>query len=174
MTMLTVNKYNNWLRGLVDQPGLSYHILFDIAWVTNYEHSVPNDYNRAEDGLALRRRFEYETSLRLPDLGPCRILEFLIALAIRLNETVYDYEDPNQTPKWFWQLIANLDLDIYIDEYNFAAIHAEIYDIFGCLNARQYDSDGSNGGLFPLKDPMEDQRHVEVWYQMMAYLSENV
>lgn len=174
LIVLVVNKYLRWLRALVNQPGPSYDILFDIAWVTNYEYHIPNDDNRAADGLGLRRRFEYETSNKLPDLGPCRVLEFLIGLAIRLNEAVYDNRNPNQATQWFWILIANLDMDIYTDEYDFNALHAEIYEKFGYLNARQYDYSGANGGLFPLKDPPNDQRRVEVWYQMQAYLSENV
>ncbi len=172
--MLSVNKYNRWLRGLVEMPGPSHDILFDMAWVTHYEYSVPNDDNRAQDGLKLRERFEYETSIKLPHLGECRILEFLIALAIRLNESVYDHEDPNLEPDWFWTLMINLDLDTYNDSYDFTRIHGEIQDTFGRLNRREYDSDGGNGGLFPLENPDKDQRGIEVWYQMMAYLQENV
>ncbi len=172
--MLSINKYNRWLRGLVENPGPSYDILFDIAWITHYEYSVPNDDNRAQDGLMLRSRFEYETSIKLPDLGECRILEFLIALAIRLNESIYDHENPNLEAYWFWILIGSLELDEYDDSYDFTLIHGEIQDIFMRLNKREYDSDGGNGGLFPLADPVQDQRGVEVWYQMMAYLQENV
>jgi hypothetical protein len=29
------------------------------------------------------------------------------------------------------------------------------------------------GGMFPLEDPREDQRAIEIWYQMMAYINEN-
>lgn len=172
--MLSINKYNRWLRDLVRTPGPSHDILFDIAWVTHYEYSVPNDDNRAQDGLKLRERFEYETSIRLPDLGECRILEFLIALAIRLNESVYNHEDPNQEPSWFWMLIVHLELNEYDDSYDFTRIHGEIQDVFARLNRREYDSDGGNGGLFPLANPTQDQRDVEIWYQMMAYLQENV
>lgn len=53
------------------------------------------------------------------------------------------------------------DVSIYIDM------------VFKQLNSRYYKSDGF-GGLFPLSNPMGDQRYVEVWYQMMAYLAENV
>jgi hypothetical protein len=37
--------------------------------------------------------------------------------------------------------------------------------------ARGYDENG-NGGLFPLKNPKEDQRKVEVWMQLNAYIIE--
>lgn len=174
MTMLSVNRYNRWLRGLVYKPGPSHDILLDIAWVTHYEYSVPNDDNRAQDGLMLRARFEYETSLKLPHLGECRILEFLIALAIRLNESVYNHKEPNQEGYWFWMLMAHLELEKCDDWYDFTLIHGEIQDVFMRLNMREYDYDGGNGGLFPLNNPIQDQRDVEIWYQMMAYLQENV
>jgi hypothetical protein len=41
------------------------------------------------------------------------------------------------------------------------------------LNRRLYTTSGY-GGLFPLEEPKEDQRKVEIWYQMMAYLGENL
>jgi len=173
LIVLVVNKYLRWLRALVDQPGPSYDILFDIAWIVHYTYYVPNDGQRALDGLNLRRRFESETSNRLPDLGGCRILEFLIALAIRLNDTVYDHTNPNQEAMWFWILINNLGLKDCDDSYDFVVIHDYIQETFGRINTRTYDFDGT-GGLFPLIDPDEDQRWVEIWYQMQAYLSENV
>lgn len=167
-------QYNHWLRGMVQNSGPSYHILFDLAWSTRYEYYIPNDDNRAEDGLKLRERFEHESSIRLLNLGECRILEFLIALAIRLNEAVYDHTNPDQTAHWFWQLITNLGLDIYNDDAPFEEIHYSINMAFWTLNSRSYAPDGTNGGLFPLRNPSEDQRKVEVWYQMMAYLRENL
>ena len=173
--MLPTNKYNRWLRGLVEKnPGPSYHILFDMAWATFYEYHIPNDDNRAEDGLKLRERFELESSLRLPDLGECNMLEFLIALAIRLNESVYDYNNPDQTSYWFWELIKNLQIDVYDDNWPFNKIHFNINQVFIRLNERLYGSNGGGGGLFPLEEPTADQRYVEIWYQMMAYLNENL
>ncbi len=172
---MMLTKYNRWLRGLVvKNSGPSYHILFDVAWLAFYEYHIPNDDNRAEDGLNLRERFELESSLRLPDLGECRMLEFLIALAIRLNESVYDYENPDQASYWFWRLIKNLQLDAYNDNCPFDRIRFHISGVFERLNARVYEFGGSGGGLFPLEEPMADQTSVEVWYQMMAYLTENM
>ena len=162
--MSPTNSYIHWLRGLVERPsGPSYRALFNAAWLTVYKYYVPNDDNRAHDGLDLRGRFERETSVTLPNLGKCTMLEFLVALSIRLNETVYDYDDPDQVSDWFWELIDNLEVDRH-----------KLEDIFQRLNGRTYDYDGGNGGLFPLNNPREDQREIEIWYQMMAYLSENL
>ena len=174
MTALAVNRYNRWLRDRVARPGPSYDIMMDHAFETPYIWFVENDHNRAQDGMNLRRQFEFETSIRLPELGPCRVLEFLVALAKRLNEETYDHQYPDQTTVWFWKLVSHLGLDEYHDNYDFNLIHRSIQYTFQKLNNREYYPDGTNGGLFPLKDPVEDQRGVEVWYQMMAYLSENM
>lgn len=173
MTMNPTNSYQRWLRSLVDRPGSYYDILFDAAWQTTYEHSVPYDDNRAEDGLRLRERFEYETSIMLPDLGECRVLEFLVALAIRMNEVVYDWDKPDESSNWFWKMVFNMGLQRFDDTYSDDP-YDNIVDVFECVNLRLYNEDGTDGGLFPLEYPREDQRQIEVWYQMMAYLTENL
>jgi hypothetical protein len=174
MIMVRTSRYTQWLRGLVDRPGSFYDILFDAAWQVEYEYSVLYDANRAEDGLRLRERFEYETSTMLPDhLGECRMLEFLVALAIRINEATYDWDKPDQTSEWFWKMIFNLGLQRFDDTYSDDP-YDNIINVFECVNLRLYNENGTDGGLFPLRRSREDQRHVEIWYQMMAYLSENL
>ena len=170
--MNSLNSYREWLRGLVDRPGPFYDILFDLAWEINFEHDVPNDVNRASDGLDLRRRFESETFLKLSDFGECRMLEFLIGLAIRCNSTVYDNLYPDLTSHWFWLLLNNLGIDMCTDDYLNRFGREEVVTVFQHLNQRMYNSDGSDGGLFPLEDPQSDQTTVEIWYQMMSYLLE--
>lgn len=173
MIVTPITRYTRWLRSLVDRPGSYYDILFDAAWNWTYEYSIPHDDNRAEDGLRLRERFESESSLRLPDLGECCVLEFLVALAIRLNESTYDWDKPNQTSDWFWTMVFNMGLQRFDDTYSDDP-YENITDAFERLNFRLYNEDGTDGGLFPLRWAKEDQRQVEVWYQMMAYLSENL
>ena len=47
-----------------------------------------------------------------------------------------------------------------------------INEAFQMINERSYAFDGY-GGLFPLRKPHQDQRNIEIWYQMQAYLMEN-
>lgn len=171
--MLPINRYFRWLKSLVNRPGSYYDTLFEAAWNTEFEWSVPRDDNRAADGLRLRDRFEEETSIPLPDLGECRMLEFLVALAMRIDESLYDWDNPNQVSEWFWKLIFNAGLEKFDDDYSDDTYDAIQY-AFWVINNRKYNRDGTDGGLFPLRHPKEDQRKVEIWYQMMAYLSENV
>jgi hypothetical protein len=62
-------------------------------------------------------------------------------------------------------MINNLDMD-WLDPD----------DILDCIDrflSRKYDYNGV-GGIFPLrKGASEDQRNVEIWYQMQSYLMEN-
>jgi len=160
-----VMEYRGWLRGLVGELApLKNESLFEAAWDIDYEPTVPNDINRCHDGVDLRARYVHETSNSLPALGPCKMLEFLVALAIRLNEADYDPEYPDKVGVWFWTLMQNLEIiDLGYDE---------VVTAFNNINLRDYAADGY-GGLFPLERPREDQRDVEIWYQMQAYLLEN-
>ena len=70
-------------------------------------------------------------------------------------------------------LIENLDLvkfdDISLDEDgNFDEIDIRLSNFM----ERTYTRNGY-GGLFPLTKSKENQRNVEIWYQMSAYLEEN-
>ena len=158
--------YREWLRGLVLPLAPTYHSpsIFNIAWDILYVPTIPNDQNRFQDGINLRQEYGKETGQGLPPAGPCRILEFLIGLAIRLNAADYDPTMPDRVGPWFWALMDNLGI-IEADDLWIA-------DSFERLNTRDISFDG-HGGLFPLLRPKEDQRNVEVWYQMQAYLMEN-
>lgn len=173
MVMILQDRYYHWLRSLVDRPGSFYDTLFHAAWSTPYEYHVPFDENRAEDGLRLRDRYEEETSISLPDLDICSMLEFLVALAIRMNESMYDWDNPDQTSGWFWKMMFNSGLAALDDTYSDDTYVRLLYR-FNVINHRLYNEDGTGGGLFPLEHPRQDQREVEVWYQMMAYLQENM
>ena len=169
--MSEINEYREWLWTLVGEPSPRYSQLFSIGWHTDFIYYIPNDQNRAQDGIALRGYFETETSIRLPDLGECKMIEFLIALSRRMNDILYDFRDPNRTADYFWELIDNIDLTIDYEppiEYEEDIIRA-----FHIINHREYDRWGNGGSLFPLRKPYKDQRKTEIWYQMMAYLQEN-
>lgn len=129
---------------------------------------VPLDENRAEAGKHLRVRFLEETGYH--DEGDfrffgCDMLELLIVLSWDL---AWNSEIDQVT--WFWKLIENLGLLGCNDAYPPSPrTFNTLVDRF--IN-RDYDADGSGGGLFPLREPAEDQRDVELHYQAQAYLLE--
>jgi hypothetical protein len=67
-------------------------------------------------------------------------------------------------------LMENLDLERYNDNTPFS--DAAIDELLDRVIWRTYRRNGA-GGLFPLKRTREDQRQVEIWYQLCAYLLED-
>ncbi len=164
--------YFEWLLEQVDCPE-NYRILMDRLYRCTFTYSLKMDANRAADGLALRDRFADEYGdLRYEDIrhDECSVLEMLIALACRMEDDImHDPALGDRSPEWFWIMISNLRLDGMNDE-NFEEENVEnILNVF--LN-RTYFMNGS-GGLFPLKIPKVNQRRVEIWYQMSAFMEEN-
>ena len=61
---------------------------------------------------------------------------------------------------------------MYTDEVYSRGEWENIDEILNKFIDRTYRASGY-GGLFPLRHSKEDQRKVEIWYQMAAYLIEN-
>ena len=170
-------RYFLWLCDLVGvgEPG---HNCKEFAWVLFHKEFtwfVPNDDNRLEDGKKLREEFIDKTLIDGWECldGPCSIFEMLIALSRRIEFMLRDPAIPDRTDQWFWMMIHNLGLNIFNDTtFN---IDEKIYNNDLILNKfleRTYMDNGL-GGLFPLNRPHANQRRVEIWYQLMAYLDEN-
>lgn len=173
-----INDYFNWLSELVCKKRFAKRIsykklltrLHDIA----FTFSIPRDGNRASDGEDLRYRYAvtngYEDSYRkiLNYLGgPCSVLEMMIALAIRCEESVMD--DPglgDRTDQWFWGMVTNLGLGSMVDS-KFDKQFVD--DTINRFLDREYEPDGK-GGLFTIKRCDRDLRDVEIWYQLCWYL----
>lgn len=171
--------YLEWLYGQVastqlKSPSRTYWYLFRQLFSKEFVWIVPNDDNRVEDGRELRREFLSVTGIRNADpnwlnLG-CSVLEMLIALARRC-----EFQTEATAEEWFWKLMDHLDLARFNDSwYRREANEAMIDERLNRLIFRTYSYDGSYGGLFPLKRPREDQRNIEIWFQMNAYLLEQL
>lgn len=178
--------YFKWLCDQVraDQNIRSYDILLLTLHHKPFVSYVDHDENRAFDGIELRDEFLEEERIGHFDYGgmdfdaPCSILEMMIGIARRMDfETSDLYEDDangvsDKTSFWFWEMIENLGLTEADDEaYSEKWCSAYVDAIVDTLVERRYSYNGE-GGLFPLMYPEEDQRNVEIWYQMSAYLSE--
>lgn len=136
---------------------------------TEFVWTVPNDDNRVEDGVQLRYEFVEDADLYVDqdwlEIG-CSMLEMLLGLSRRLS-----FEAEGEPRDWFWELLDNLKISGLTDsKYNF---HAErmVENVLDKVIWRTYDRKG-RGGLFPLSHPREDQRKVELWVQLNAYLLE--
>lgn len=139
-------------------------------YTTPFEWFVSNDDNRVADGLAIRDQWARHHPLTERDREwldqPCSFLEMLIALSDRAA-----FEDGGARSAWFWHLMTNLDLSHINDAEYDSLLEAEIGETLDRVIRRTYRPNG-HGGLFPLRHAEEDQRQIELWYQLNAYLME--
>lgn len=176
------NEYFEWLFNKVCADRYSEEISFRklLAHLhrTEFVYSISMDKNRASDGVDLRYRYSCECnksfSLRdeyiVSDFmnKPCSVLEMMIALAVRCEESIMD--DPakgDRTTQWFWGMVVSLGLGSMTDDVYDRRI---VDDIVTCFLERKYKSDG-RGGLFTIRNCREDMRKKEIWYQLCHYLN---
>lgn len=169
------SEYFEWMVNLVCHDRFAKEISFRklLAYLHNTEftYSIRRDSNREADGKDLRYRFAITVSnCHDADLyldGPCSVLEMMIALAIRCEESIMD--DPrygDRTDQWFWGMINSLGL---------SAMNDELFDeqyVESCVSRflnRKYSPDG-RGGLFTIRGCKRDLRKVEIWCQLCWYL----
>lgn len=170
--------YLRWLYSQVASvktrnPSRTYWSLMRFLFKTEFVWLVANDDNRLEDGRDLRRDFLAEEGITDPDeawvsIG-CSLLEMLLGLSKRL---VFESENSPSVADWFWHLMHNINLSNFNDAHVQSEQHEDyIKHVLETVVWRNYRSDGF-GGLFPLRNPREDQRQVELWYQLSNYLLE--
>jgi len=168
--------YLKWLYAEVANPRFrspskTYWTLFRQLYKTEFAWWVPNDDNRAEDGKDLRGEFMNIHRIHSVDeawigMG-CSMLEMLVALARGAT-----FETGGYARDWFWQFLENLDLAKCTDAAYNGRVESYVEQVLNAVIWRQYGFDGQ-GGLFPLEAPRTDQREVEIWYQLNAYLMEH-
>lgn len=169
------NKYFEWMFDLVRGKRYPDDISYkELLWYLNdieFEYYIRGDYNRAADGIDLRRRFAYDYLAidHAEDyiLGPCSILEMMVALAIRIEEIMDNPDYGDRTSQWFWRMIISLGLGGMSDE-NFDIYAAD--SIIGRFLDREYDFDG-RGGLFTVGHSNRDMRDIEIWKQMLMFIN---
>lgn len=169
------NEYFEWLYSQIGSvknrnPGRSYWELCRQLHSKPFVWFVPNDDNRAMDGMDLRYEWAGDRS-DIPDHWfalECSMLEMMIALARRAA-----FETSESPVEWFYRFLENLQIRQYTDDIYEIAIQEEVDEVLDRVINRTYDYNGL-GGLFPLHSPQQDQRDVELWYQLAAYILEGV
>lgn len=177
----TENLYFEWLYGLVGavrnrNPARTSWKMAHKLHSTEFVWLRSNDDNRVEDGKALRLEFLESEGLSPDDVDQdwltlgCSMLEMLIALARHAS-----FEDLRERGhgEWFGIILHNLEIDDLTDSKYTAEQDRRLEEIMDRVIYRNYNPDG-RGGLFPLRNPQEDQRRVELWYQMSAFLLEDM
>lgn len=179
-----VPTYFDWLKNTVDPfVGRGTHDrFFSILHSMAYVPIMELDNNREMDGIGLRDI--YCRGYGLDSLGsdlvidsPCSVLEFLVALANRMDY-IYSPTEKRYLSELFWEILNNVGIyyqtttdDCF--ERDPLKFQTHIQKTIDTIMDRTYRPDGT-GNLFPLKNPKEDQRNVEIWYQMNQYLIEKM
>jgi hypothetical protein len=178
-------EYFNWLYQQVfpvmyiPETRYSYFHVCETMHGIPFIPLVPNDENRIADVSDFRNQFlmvgkdetsilEWNDILRMD----ASVFEVLVVLAekaedlISLNQRlIFDHFLTNlglrECRDWTFRPPAHMRRNIE---------HVQV--VIGRFNDRTYDPAG-DGGLFPLRRPETDQRTVELWYQMGAWMTEN-
>jgi hypothetical protein len=152
----------------VKNPSRTYWNLLRHLFRKEFIWLIPNDDNRLEDGRDLRYEFINEQNIQNVDEGwirlGCSMFELLIGLSRRLA-----FQAEGHPKEWFWHLIENLGLEDYNDNRRLPDGHID--EVLEQVIWRTYKRNGQ-GGLFPLNNNRSDQRQVELWYQLNAYVLE--
>jgi hypothetical protein len=78
----------------------------------------------------------------------------------------------NRFGKWFWMMIENCGLSFLNDAAYTHDADNYISAVIRRICDRQYEANG-DGSFFPLRQPRADMRHVDLWYQLQWYITEN-
>lgn len=170
-----------YLKWIVSMVGGEHHLLLFKQLhniIFRWDPDVPMDENREYDGRRIRREFEDETGYPIPTAAqdwPASFLEVLVSLSVTMEKNIMHAPgNGDGTAAWFWMIMANAMLSHCDDDWmRKNGQNAEYYvaSRVDDILLRRYAPNG-DGGLFPLEKPKEDQRNVELWYQMNAYVLE--
>lgn len=166
--------YYHWLVQKVTKNDSYSRLLRHLDEIA-FRWDIPMDANRSEDGCDLRYRYgsalgytQAEVANAL-DCRDCSVLEMMIALSLRCEETIMCNTDiGNRTGLWFWNMIDTLGLGGMIND-NYDEVFVDT--ILKRWMDHRYSPKGK-GGLFFVRNPPKDMRTVEIWYQMCWYLNE--
>ena len=158
--------------GIGGPEGRPYRRLASWLLAKPFTSEIEGDKNRIADGLELR--YGYSDAPK----GVCRVLEVLVAMCqkmVYMADGMVSNMD-NLSSEWFHIMIGNLGLASLTDDiWDESPSDAEeiMTECVGIWLRREYEYDGY-GGIFPLEHPKDDHAIVELWYQMNAYLMEQI
>lgn len=171
------DRYLDWLKHQAMGQDRSYDSLLEFLYDKPFIYTIQIDENRAEDGIGLRYIFGVENGITYEDITSgldsgrgCSVLEMMVGLARRCeNQIMVDMEEGAQPERWFKIMIDNLGLG---DQINDAFDYEKADYIVDRFLAHQYSYYG-DGSLFSVRNPRNDMRRTDIWYQAMWYLTEN-
>ena len=169
------SEYYDWLMDIIKGPDRYSRVLKDL-WDIEFYSIVPNDDNRAADGVELRYYFEDYTGEHCDKRGACTVLEMMIGLAMRMEDDfLYDVTYGDRTYQWFWDMFYCLGLSEFDDfKYDYLAVRDIVFDF---LDRAIVDEGGRRSvrTLFPAPTGQRsiiEWNDMEIWWQMNKYILE--
>ena len=176
-----VDDYVYYLYRIVQNGGENHRKLcvelFKIPFFIT--RSAPKrDIDREKDGLELRKTCDFcynNVFDREMRPVPCTMLEMIIGISKRMSEQLMDEDGEDKTAQYFWEIMENLGLTC-MDDDNFGwdtgLAQKKIAKTCEILCKRQYNPDGTGGGMFPMPGVLGiNQKKMEIWYQMQEYIN---
>lgn len=173
-------RYFVWLYSLVADPSiedrnLTYWELLRQLYDRPFVWFVSMDDNRVGDGKELRLEFLRHEGLQKSEVDQgwveigCSFLELMVAMSDKLQ---FHLDPDSNLAYWFWEvLMTNIGLRDCTDDAGFES--CDIDEVVNRVIFRRYEPDGT-GGFFPLKHPEQDQRDIQLWDQLSAYVIERM
>lgn len=166
-------EYTFWLLSnlMSDEDHNTYYFLGLVLNGIEFYYTMPEDENRALDGISLRKSYSNNTEddiFGIMSCG-CTALELLVALSMHMNNITY-YPGDNESA-WFWIMLENLDIKISDKDWP----KQDSLDIIKSNLSRWFDrkfTKKGKGSPFPMKKCQEDLRHVNMWDHMQWYIGE--
>lgn len=133
------------------------------------------DIDREKDGLELRKEWPNDSLDGEFHIIPCTMLEMIIGISKRMSEQLMDEDGEDKTAQYFWEIMENLGLTC-MDDDNFGwetgLAQKKTAKTCEILCKRQYNPDGTGGGMFPMPGVFGiNQKKMEIWYQMQEYIN---
>ena len=140
---------------------------------TPFRWPLAKDYNRVHETDMIRQYFCNDMDINYHEIDgwdnqTVSFLELVIQLSRNCEEKVGAMETIHHRV-WFGKFMDHLGLNRF-DNVRYDP--EKVQEIVERCIERRYDRLG-NGGLFPLKASKNDQRLVELWYQIAEYCFEN-
>lgn len=173
-----VDDYVYYLYRIVQNGGENHRKLCIELFKNRFfiTRSAPKrDIDREKDGLELRKEWSNDSLDGEFHIIPCTILEMIIGISKRMSEQLMDEDGEDKTAQYFWEIMENLGLTC-MDDDNFGwdtgLAQKKIAKTCEILCKRQYNPDGTGGGMFPMPGLLGiNQKKMEIWYQMQEYIN---
>ena len=175
-------EYYDWLTGKILGDGrfvpsseYGYSKLLETLDKIEYRYNNVMDESRYVDGITNRYHFADDIHINKDYAGDVlarvpSVLEVMVALSWRINNILQRTNRDRSEPRWFWDMIFSLGLEIYTDD---AFDEGEVIRIVNKALDGDISREGEGGfftvdtSLFP--NVNLDMRKLDLWSQSSWY-----